>query len=479
MKNQTMRTTCIVLVCLLHTTLGLIHFSGNTIKDFGRKQTTYKFDNHPGLSKVYVEYDQASDSVSVGLSPLNGVFGKENGREQHNNIYFGVYFSFGSSDEIDFVVGVPNKPLSDFGLYKYNSQGMYGFGDKVKSGELQSIMYNSPTGPVLGKPDLEFYLFEFSQLFASISDNDAHYVQKGHPFTFSVQAFYTSDQLQNEIGIKRNTNMIPRGAIQTECDPELIDVCGECEGDLSCIGCDGVAHSGLVMDGCGVCGGRNRSCSGCDGIPYSDACEDECGVCNGDGSSCADCDGVPNGPNPPNECGRCDGQTPCIDCFGCVDGGAVRDECGVCGGDGSTCRGCDGELWGDCLDMCGDCGGDNGECLGCNDIPLAANDTCGECSGDSSSCECVFYRDYHTVHLDCLLLEASLTETISEIEQLLVTLHETHDSLLSPHGNDGRYNPILADEILLWDSFEQNCLSNYCGEIGEVISGVKDVCGEF
>jgi len=37
------------------------------------------------------------------------------------------------------------------------------------------------------------------------------------------------------------------------------------------------------MDSCGVCNGNN-SCVGCNGIPY--AVRDACGVCQGDGSSC-------------------------------------------------------------------------------------------------------------------------------------------------------------------------------------------------
>lgn len=38
-----------------------------------------------------------------------------------------------------------------------------------------------------------------------------------------------------------------------------------------------------VMDACGECNGNN-TCVGCNGIPYAVA--DECGVCQGDGSSC-------------------------------------------------------------------------------------------------------------------------------------------------------------------------------------------------
>jgi hypothetical protein len=40
-----------------------------------------------------------------------------------------------------------------------------------------------------------------------------------------------------------------------------IDLCGVCGGfGRSCAGCDGVAHSGLVLDACGRCGGDGSSC---------------------------------------------------------------------------------------------------------------------------------------------------------------------------------------------------------------------------
>ena len=48
-------------------------------------------------------------------------------------------------------------------------------------------------------------------------------------------------------------------------DPDRVrDACGVCLGDgSSCMGCDGVAHSGLIEDECGLCGGDGQSCGGC------------------------------------------------------------------------------------------------------------------------------------------------------------------------------------------------------------------------
>jgi hypothetical protein len=51
-------------------------------------------------------------------------------------------------------------------------------------------------------------------------------------------------------------------------------------------GCDGVLHSGLRWDLCGVCDGDGSSCIGCDGVEGSGLEIDDCGVCGGDSTSC-------------------------------------------------------------------------------------------------------------------------------------------------------------------------------------------------
>ncbi|KAJ0410507.1 hypothetical protein ATCC90586_008314 [Pythium insidiosum] len=88
----------------------------------------------------------------------------------------------------------------------------------------------------------------------------------------------------------------------------------------------------LERDACGDCTQRNTStwnqrCAGCDGVPHSGVRVDECGVCGGDGSFDA--------------CGRClpagaaDRDQSCTDCHGVPNGPAHLDACGVCGGHGS------------------------------------------------------------------------------------------------------------------------------------------------
>jgi len=97
------------------------------------------------------------------------------------------------------------------------------------------------------------------------------------------------------------------------CDDNPVIPIDECGGDNStCLGCDDVPNSGIVLDECGECGGDNSTCLGCDDIPNSGLVNDECEVCNGENyfneegllldGSC-DCDG-----NILDECGVCDGD---------------------------------------------------------------------------------------------------------------------------------------------------------------------------
>lgn len=45
------------------------------------------------------------------------------------------------------------------------------------------------------------------------------------------------------------------------CKDCPLDACGICFGlNVTCLGCDGVLNSGLVVDACGVCGGNNSTC---------------------------------------------------------------------------------------------------------------------------------------------------------------------------------------------------------------------------
>ncbi|GLD94028.1 hypothetical protein PINS_up002639 [Pythium insidiosum] len=103
----------------------------------------------------------------------------------------------------------------------------------------------------------------------------------------------------------------------TRCSPPLErDDCGDCghrnasTWNQRCAGCDGIAHSGILVDECGVCGGDGRydRCGRC--LPADDEKRDQ---------SCADCNGVPNGPARLDACGVCGGHGSFDACGLCLD----------------------------------------------------------------------------------------------------------------------------------------------------------------
>ena len=204
--------------------------------------------------------------------------------------------------------------------------------------------------------------------------------------------------------------------LQLDCEPPLeLDECGVCDGDNSCLGCDGEPNSGLVLDECGLCDGPGidpdtgccetwgqpmYSPADCDGVCGGPNYIDECGVCCSDEVDWQlDGNGIPCGPQiecsdgsfvcDENNCPVvCSDPTACNtgvdvdclypDCFGVCDGGAVIDSCGVCGGDNSLCE--DEDISG-CTDLvaCNTTFGatiDDGACL----YP----DCLGECGGDAT-----------------------------------------------------------------------------------------------
>src|SRR3569623_389617 len=57
-----------------------------------------------------------------------------------------------------------------------------------------------------------------------------------------------------------------------------LDLCGVCDGNNSCIGCDG-KFTNTTYDICGICGGNNTGCPiDCMGVPYGKTKVDICGV---------------------------------------------------------------------------------------------------------------------------------------------------------------------------------------------------------
>eukprot|EP01048_Picozoa_sp_COSAG05_P015346 COSAG05_NODE_1841_length_3978_cov_45.671565_1_plen_833_part_10 len=95
------------------------------------------------------------------------------------------------------------------------------------------------------------------------------------------------------------------------------DNCETCDGfvDNDCSrDCAHVWGGGLQIDGCGVCNGTNITCIGCDGVLHSGNIIDACGICGGDGA-CLGCDGVPNSSLTNDICGRCNGSAVPSDFF--------------------------------------------------------------------------------------------------------------------------------------------------------------------
>jgi len=202
-------------------------------------------------------------------------------------------------------------------------------------------------------------------------------------------------------------------------DPGL---CGCGVDESSCLGCDGVPHSGAAVDDCGVCGGRNAA-KGCDGVCFSGLTADANGVCCADaakgcdglcgsgltadanGVCCEDaekgcddvcfsgrvvgCDLVCGSGLEWDACDVCGGANECLDCAGVPFGGALLDGSGVCC-DG-TDFGCDGLCYsGAAVDDCGVCGGRNAA-KGCDGLchSGAVVDDCGVCGGSGPGvCGC-------------------------------------------------------------------------------------------
>jgi hypothetical protein len=176
----------------------------------------------------------------------------------------------------------------------------------------------------------------------------------------------------------------------------VIDNCGKCGGDNSCIDCAGILNGTTKIDECGVCGGDNNTCLDCNGLINGTAVEDICGICGGDNSTCLSDDGCVNkltGESMLDLCGVCGGNNECVDCEGVVNGTSIIDECGICGGLNATC------LDDDCnfteldgrkttrLDKCGVCMGPNA-CVDCAGVVNgdAVRDRCKVCNGDNSTC---------------------------------------------------------------------------------------------
>ena len=203
----------------------------------------------------------------------------------------------------------------------------------------------------------------------------------------------------------------------------------------ACVGCDGVANSGVVEDRCGVCGGNGDSCLDCNGDLNGTAFVDYCGVCSYASTANTTCL-VVNSPTTPFELGcsqkfvmEAQEYNPVLPTRtiswllvsdaedGAVNMGVhsgrieysnhgskdVDEEIWFKGTDkyynegigrikihvrGCNIVGCDQIVGsGKTIDQCGVCGGTN-ECIDCNGVVFgnAKTDICGVCDGKNDTC---------------------------------------------------------------------------------------------
>jgi len=187
--------------------------------------------------------------------------------------------------------------------------------------------------------------------------------------------------------------------MRREGEPETWDLCEVCNGNNSCVDCNGVPYGTSEPDVCGVCNGNGTSCLDCKDVPFGTSSLDLCGVCDGNNTSCSDCKGVPFGTSRVDACGDCDGgNKSCSDCLGVPFGSAK-------------------------IDNCGKCDGDNTSCIDCTGIPNgnATIDACGVCNGDNSSC-CINYLGVYNYIWDWLLLRVSIDDIIHKLRNLYYML---------------------------------------------------------
>ena len=114
----------------------------------------------------------------------------------------------------------------------------------------------------------------------------------------------------------------------------VMDECNVCGGNNECWDCNQVPYGTAVEDDCGVCDGNNRDKDQCGVCNGNNRDMDQCGVCFGDGTSCLGCDGVANSGMVFDHCGRCGGDD--TECCGDSEGTLCNSR-GACDGD---IRGC-------------------------------------------------------------------------------------------------------------------------------------------
>jgi hypothetical protein len=144
--------------------------------------------------------------------------------------------------------------------------------------------------------------------------------------------------------------------------------------------------------------------------------------------------------------------------------------CNVCGGDSTSCVVCDGEV-----DACGICNGNNETCGGCDGFG-GIEDVCGVCAGDNSTCTCVYYHGYKVDHMDYILLEWTLNNTLSTIEKALMLIDESLTNL-QHYPVDGALD--LGGVAKYLNEFNDECVVPFCDQASDLQEQVAANVGEF
>jgi len=362
--------------------------------------TTHDFASTDAIKNMFLSYNTIPILGSIFLSGTDSDW-----KPTFQSWGFGVYTSVGGFQGTEIVSAILNSVELSAGTIKLLAKEADTFATSITPSAgytgvqiLQTVSFNvtlKTSSPA--KRNLTFYSLGYPEAIVQIWNTVP---------CFGCDGVSNSGSILDSCGVCKGKNVC-FGCDNVPFSGKVPDECGVCGGDNSCYGCDTVINSGKVLDACGVCAGDNSTCKGCDGKVcsiYDATCTiavvDACGVCGGN-NTCVGCDGKINNltkgevPKITDVCGICGGNNACVGCDGVAYSGVYKDFCDVCGGN-NDCVGCDGKIYKSpskplAFDACGICGGNNSTCIGCdgkNSVPPLVYDLCGVCNGSNECFGC-------------------------------------------------------------------------------------------
>jgi len=148
----------------------------------------------------------------------------------------------------------------------------------IDNGEFSlQIVYNSDSTYISKGTDEDGLNTSDSGIFSTTYNYLYNISETPSFFNYVPYEFYiNNDTLETYFEFVRTINGVPDTSKTTkyykrkQCGIDLDYVDGDCKdkcnvvnGDNSCLGCNGVPNSGLIIDQCGVCGGDNDSYNNC------------------------------------------------------------------------------------------------------------------------------------------------------------------------------------------------------------------------